>query len=71
MILKRDHNLHIQKVTEESGEDVPMDDSSRVKEECNKESDEAGPAMEGIDGEDGAQLVDNELSDKMNEFGYT
>ncbi|KAH0826332.1 hypothetical protein J3R83DRAFT_5285 [Lanmaoa asiatica] len=48
-----------------------MDDSSSAEEESDEESDEDGLAMEGIDGEDGKQLVDDELDDEMDEFGYT
>lgn len=69
-ILERDRNL-FEEATEESGEDAPMDDSSSAKEESDKESDGDGSEMEGIEVEDGKQLVDDELDDEMHKFGYS
>lgn len=69
-IPERDRNLS-EEATEEIGGDAPMTDSSSAEEESDEESDEDGSTMEGIDGEDGEQPIDDELGDEMDEFGYS
>jgi len=45
--------------------------SSSAQEESDEESDEDGSEMEGIEVDDGEQLVDDKLDDEMDEFGYS
>ena len=53
------------------GDDVPMEGSSSAEEEESNESNEDGSDVGGVDARDGQQLVDDELADEMDEFGYT
>lgn len=69
-VLENDRDL-FEEAVEESGEDVPMDNSSSAEEENDEESDEDGSEMEGIEAEDIEQPVDDELGDEMDEFGYS
>jgi len=55
---------------EEIDDDVPMDDSSSDKEESDEESEDDGSEMEEVDGGDGTKLIDNELDNEMEEYGY-
>ena len=58
-----EHNC--QPFEEGINDDVPMDDSS-----SGEESEDDGSEMEDVDGGDGMQLIDDELGDEMEEYGY-
>ncbi|KAF8546525.1 hypothetical protein OG21DRAFT_1479665 [Imleria badia] len=69
LVFERDHNLS--EATKESGEYVSMDKSSSAEEESDKETDEDGSEMEVEDGHnEELVMVDDELEDEMDEFGY-
>ena len=50
---------------------VLMEDSSSVEEEESGKSDEDGSNIGKVDAGDRRQLVDDEIANEMDEFGYT
>ncbi|KAF8547091.1 hypothetical protein OG21DRAFT_1517647 [Imleria badia] len=67
-----EHDRNLSEATEESGKDVSMDESSSAEEESDKETDEDGSEMEVEDGyNEELVMVDDELEDEMDEFGYS
>ena len=50
---------------------VPMEDSSSAEEEESDKSDKDGSNIGKVDAGDRRQLVDDEIANEMDEFGYT
>jgi len=68
--LEHDCNL-FDEGAEGSDDDVPMDDSSRSEEESGDESEGGELEMEDIDPTCSEPLINNELGDEMEEYGYS
>ena len=68
--LKHDRNLFDEEA-EGTDDNVPMDDSSSSDEESGDESESEESAMEDINPACSERLIDDELGDEMDEYGYS
>ena len=68
--LEHDNNLFDEEA-EGTDNDVPMDDLSSSDEESGDESEGKESAMEDINPACADRLIDNELGDEMDEYGYS
>ena len=68
--LKHDRNLFDEEA-ERTDDDVPMDDLSSSNEESGDESESEESAMEDINPACSEHLIDDELGDEMDEYGYS
>ena len=68
--LEHDRNLFDEEA-EDTDDDVPMDESNSSDEESGDESESEELEMEDIDPACSEHLIDDELGDEMDEYGYS
>ena len=68
--LEHDHNLFDEEA-EDTDNDIPMDESNSSDKESGDESKSEELEMEDIDPACSEQLINDELDDEMDEYGYS